>query len=411
MLQVKYKFSALKYKLRWKCFHIISFTDTIEEFKQLFNREDLFLPSLTYDTNTFKMNAYNLSILTYRQTEFEELPMIPLMFMIHEDKLGAAHNFFFMRLEQLIPELETTETMITITENDENVINAIKKYCPHISMLRNWQHALKDIKKNLEILEITDEKEVKEYESDFMRLLDQESMGDYKSILAQMYLKKWKRVKKKLFIYLICLKNLTLILFLFVCVFFKDFSNYFDEHIDCDMNIMAAWALRSFGLSLDSIDSHSNESFYLTMKQFDGWKSYSVDMMVICFMRIDEFFMDKITRGRLNMGDYTLREHLSDSYCQDDVVAEAISVDQLINSIECEMKSRRSMRKRMNGIKRPSTAIEVDTKEENEKRRAISQVCIVKCFGKFSWSIFNYLFCTLGCRYGCSRAARRRNLI
>lgn len=338
------------------------------------------------------MNAYNLSILTYRQTEFEELPVIPLMFMIHEDKLGAAHNFFFMRLEQLIPELETTETMVTITENDENVINAIKKYCPHISILRNWQHALKDIKKNLQILEITDEKEVKEYESDFMRLLDQESMGDYKSILAQMYLKKWKRVKKKLFIYLICLKNLTSILFLFACVFFKDFSNYFDEHIDCDMNIMAAWALRSFGLSLDSIDSHSNESFYLTMKQFDGWKSYSVDMMVICFMRIDEFFMDKITRGRLSMGDYTIREHLSDSYCQDDVVAEAISVDQLINSIECEMKSRRSMRKRMNGIKRPSTAIEVDTKEENEKRRAISQVCIVNCLRTFSWSIFNYLF-------------------
>jgi hypothetical protein len=209
-------------------------------------------------------------------------------------------------------------------------------------------------------------------------------MGDYKSILAQMYLKKWKRVKKKLFIYLICLKNLTSILFLFACVFFKDFSNYFDEHIDCDMNIMAAWALRSFGLSLDSIDSHSNESFYLTMKQFDGWKSYSVDMMVICFMRIDEFFMDKITRGRLSMGDYTIREHLSDSYCQDDVVAEAISVDQLINSIECEMKSRKSMRKRMNGIKRPSTAIEVDTKEENEKRRAISQVCIVNCLRTFS---------------------------
>jgi hypothetical protein len=44
-------------------------------------------------------------------------------------------------------------------------------------------------------LEITDEKEVKEYESDFIRLLDQESVGDYKSILAQMYLKKWNRVK------------------------------------------------------------------------------------------------------------------------------------------------------------------------------------------------------------------------
>jgi hypothetical protein len=159
------------------------------------------------------------------------------------------------------------------------------------------------------------------------------------------------------------------------CSFLKDFSNYFDEHIDGDMNIMGTWGLRPYGLSLDSIDSHSNELFYLTMKRFDGWKSYSIDMMVICLMRIDEFFMDRITRGRLGMGDYTLREHLSDSYCQEDGVPEATSVDQLINSIECEMKSRKNMRKRMNGTKRPSTAMEVEIiKEENEKRRQISQV-------------------------------------
>nr|SVE75171.1 EOG090X07I2 [Daphnia dolichocephala] len=106
------------------------------------------------------MDDYNLSVLTYRQTEFEDLPVIPLMFMIHEEKSESMHNFFFMR----------------------------------VTLFRNWQHALQDINMNLRNLEITDCQEVKEYESDFIRLLDQDSCGDYKSLLAQMYLKKWKRL-------------------------------------------------------------------------------------------------------------------------------------------------------------------------------------------------------------------------
>ncbi|XP_045036456.1 mRNA cap guanine-N7 methyltransferase isoform X2 [Daphnia magna] len=169
-------------------------TNTIEEFKHLFHREDLFTPSLSYDSSTFQMDDYNLSILTYRQTEFEDLPVTPLMYMIHEKKVEKAHNFFFMRLNELIPELKAVETMIIATENDEAIVNAMQKYIPHVTIFRNWQHALQDINKSLQNLEITDCHEVKEYESDFIRLLDQESCGDYKSILAQMYLKKWNRL-------------------------------------------------------------------------------------------------------------------------------------------------------------------------------------------------------------------------
>ncbi|KZS11604.1 Uncharacterized protein APZ42_023545 [Daphnia magna] len=319
-------------------------TNTIEEFKHLFHREDLFTPSLSYDSSTFQMDDYNLSILTYRQTEFEDLPVTPLMYMIHEKKVEKAHNFFFMRLNELIPELKAVETMIIATENDEAIVNAMQKYIPHVTIFRNWQHALQDINKSLQNLEITDCHEVKEYESDFIRLLDQESCGDYKSILAQMYLKKWNR----------------------------DFSNYFDEHIDGHMNRMGAWAFRPFGLSLDAIDCSSNESLYSTLKRFDGWKSYTIDMMVVSLMRIDEFFMDKITRGRLGLGDYALRDHLSETYSQEDAVPDAVSVEQLINFIECETKSRRNMRKRMSGTKRPFL-VDIEIKEETEKRRQISQ--------------------------------------
>ena len=141
------------------------------------------------------MGDYNLSVLKFRQTEFEETPAIPLMFMLHEQN-ESAHNFFFMRLDELVPELKTTETLlVTITADEEEaLVNVIKRNCPNISLLRSWQIALQDIKKNLGLLGITDQNEVKQYEEDFVNLLNQESTGAYKALLAQMYLKKWKKV-------------------------------------------------------------------------------------------------------------------------------------------------------------------------------------------------------------------------
>ncbi len=142
------------------------------------------------------------------------------------------------------------------------------------------------------------------------------------------------------------------------------------------MNKMGAWALRPFGVSLDSLDSQS-DSFTSLMKQFNCWKNYPIDMLVISLLRIDEFYIDTITRGRNGLGDYTLREHLNGTYCQDDVVPEALSVEQLLNNIECEMKSRKNMRKRsskQNGTKRPAGGLDADSKEETEKRRQISEV-------------------------------------
>ena len=50
------------------------FLDTIQEFVQLLGREDLPYQCLSYDT-TFDMGDFYLSVLTFRQTEFEETPV------------------------------------------------------------------------------------------------------------------------------------------------------------------------------------------------------------------------------------------------------------------------------------------------------------------------------------------------
>ena len=158
---------------------------------------------------------------------------------------------------------------------------------------------------------------------------------------------------------------------------------------------MGAWSLRPFGLSLDSLGSQT-ESFTSLMKQFDGWQNYTIDMLVISLLRIDEFYMDAITRGRNGLGDYTLRDHLNGAY-QDDVVPDAIAIDQLVKNIECELKSRKSTKRRsskQNGTKRPAAVLDADSKEETEKRRQISEVRI--CAIHF-YNLCAHLFVYLGC--------------
>ena len=81
------------------------FLGTIQEFVQLLGREDLPYQCLSYDT-TFDMGDFYLSVLTFRQTEFKETPVVPLLFMIHERRLESVHDFFFKRLVVLIPEIK-----------------------------------------------------------------------------------------------------------------------------------------------------------------------------------------------------------------------------------------------------------------------------------------------------------------
>lgn len=135
-----------------------------------------------------------MAILSFRQTEFEEAPLIPLIIMIHEKDLESAHNFLFSRLTEMVQELKATEKVVIITDEEDAVIKALDKHLPELRRFRCWTRTLRKIKEQLELLEITDEKTVERYENDFYSLLDQETSSEYRVLLAEMYIKKWNKV-------------------------------------------------------------------------------------------------------------------------------------------------------------------------------------------------------------------------
>ena len=169
------------------------FLGTIQEFVQLLGREDLPYQCLSYDT-TFDMGDFYLSVLTFRQTEFKETPVVPLLFMIHERRLESVHDFFFKRLVVLIPEIKRCKRLVIVSDEETAIVNAIRNNLPEVPRFRCWIHALGNIKEKLRTLGISQRPEMKEYKNDFIDLLNQDSEAQYRAKLIELYISKWNKV-------------------------------------------------------------------------------------------------------------------------------------------------------------------------------------------------------------------------
>ena len=129
------------------------------------------------------------------------------------------------------------------------------------------------------------------------------------------------------------------ILLIFCFNIYQEFSDYFDMAIDPDMNRMGAWALRPFGISLQT--ATSSESFSGIMKRLSEtnllWNKSSVDLLASSLLKITDFFNVRVARSRYRLADYayTLKASLNDFYGESDCdLSEAMTVEQLMDTIK-----------------------------------------------------------------------------
>lgn len=168
----------------------------MEKFKNCLNRTDL-PPSCLAVNTSFSMGKLCLSVVTFRQTEFEEAPVIPLVYMIHEEKTEAAYAFLFLRLNQLAPELlaqSASNQPVIFTNGEEEVVNALKRTLPNLPRFRCWIQAYRDMKYYLRNLGVTQREKLRVYKEEFVQLLTKESQTEYTYALVDMVLK-WDKVK------------------------------------------------------------------------------------------------------------------------------------------------------------------------------------------------------------------------
>ncbi len=111
------------------CTHI--YLAMAEEFQKLLNREDIPAVILEYDT-TFNIGNYFVSWLTFRHTEFYDLPDNPmptvgLACFIHTKKIQSSHEYFWNMVKEEIPSLETATNVLICTDEEQSIVNAIQK--------------------------------------------------------------------------------------------------------------------------------------------------------------------------------------------------------------------------------------------------------------------------------------------
>ena len=77
-----------------------------------------------------------MSVLCFRHTLFNESPIIPAAFLVHERKFEAHHEELFKVCVKLVKSLKDTHVPI-VTDEERGILNAITKTLPNVPQLES----------------------------------------------------------------------------------------------------------------------------------------------------------------------------------------------------------------------------------------------------------------------------------
>ncbi len=75
---------------------------------------------------------------------FQESPIIPAMFLLHERKFQQCHQQLFQKAIKTVPALRTAKDPI-VTDEEKGIVNAVEVCLPNIVRARCWNHIIRDV--------------------------------------------------------------------------------------------------------------------------------------------------------------------------------------------------------------------------------------------------------------------------
>ena len=232
---------------------------------------------LSYDT-TFKLGDFYVSPLLFRHTIFKEAPVIPALFLIHERKFQTTDEMLFQIAAMQVPALTLSKFSI-VTDEEKGIVNAISKYLPNLCRLRCWNHILRSARFWCHSHNIKSS-EIHLFVSDMKDLFHKPSRDAYEAELNQ---------RKATWSNLI--------------------TQYYMKNIHSEVyTSIGRWILEEEGVysPFSGMVTNQSESFNMVLKSLQEWKEVPVDCIVLSFYHLQAFFMNEITRGLANQGNYHL---------------------------------------------------------------------------------------------------------
>jgi hypothetical protein len=96
---------------------------------------------LTYDT-TFNLGDFYVTTVVLQLTMFNEKPIVPVAFMLHERKFQRLHEEFCYHFAKKLG--TTRKDVIVATDGEHGCSNALKSQFPQWHVFTCWNHVLRD---------------------------------------------------------------------------------------------------------------------------------------------------------------------------------------------------------------------------------------------------------------------------
>ena len=93
------------------------------------------------------------------------------------------------------------------------------------------------------------------------------------------------------------------------CNWCKTVRDYYNKNIHPEVaKSIGRWVLEEQGVysSFSGVSNNQSESFNVVMKHLQEWKEVPVDSLVLTFYFLQCYFMNEISRGVCNQGNYHL---------------------------------------------------------------------------------------------------------
>ena len=149
-----------------------------------------------------------MTTVSYRDPEFIENPVIPLVQYLHEFRDEESHNHGMRAFETEFPQINNSGKVVMITDEEKAIVNAVKKFFPNVTRYRCVLHAWQDIKHKIRNLIGSSNRILEnEIKADFSDLIRCDTKLEYKTLLASKFVK-WEKVPVR-FLYTSHLFNLS----------------------------------------------------------------------------------------------------------------------------------------------------------------------------------------------------------
>ena len=223
----------------------------LQEFEKVLLLKSPSAQLLSYDT-TFKLGDFYLSAFVFRHTLFQENPVIPALFVLHERKFQQCHEQLFTEAVKHVPALRTTKHPM-VTDEEKGINNAIVSKLPLVNRVRCWNHLYQDAKVWLRSHGAPAE-DINQYKTDLELLFQQPTLKEYSDLLAEKT-KKWS----------------------------APFTDYYKSNLHVNISSIGRWSLEKLGIynPYSGITSNQSESFNCLLKHLNDWKESPVDCMIL----------------------------------------------------------------------------------------------------------------------------------